>query len=200
MANNAQQQAMAPKPTSMNKLLDEISNQEQAPLLIHFPDTTVTKPGTKLSKATAKPSPTLSIGSPALAGKPAETKYLAIALDPDAPFTSFSFLSPILHGLQTDLVAAGAADAEGWVKLEAEGGKKPLVEWGPPGPPPISSPHKYVFMVWEQPDGMSEAKARGLLGLKEQIGLSTRMKWDQAGCEKKLGLGEVLAGNYFVCG
>ncbi|KAF2099332.1 PEBP-like protein [Rhizodiscina lignyota] len=191
---------MAPQAASVTNLLSSLANQEHAPLRIHFPETTIQKPGSSVTKPASKPSPTLSISSTITANKPATQKYAAIAIDLDAPFRSFAFLSPILHGIQLNLVAAGSADPEGFVKLEAEENQAPVVPWGPPNPPPISSAHRYVFLVWEQPDGMTVEKVKGTLNLKEPVSLGARIRWDEAGFEKKLGLGEVLAGNFFTCG
>lgn len=68
----------------------------------------------------------------------------------------------------------------------------------PPSPPKLSAAHRYVFLVYEQPEGLDAAKITSALGLPAAAGASTRMRWDQEACEKELGLGEIIAANYFL--
>ncbi|KAI1110927.1 PEBP-like protein [Nemania sp. NC0429] len=163
-------------------------------LRIHFPEVTVSEAGADVTIAASAPTPTLYISAEALKSGPS-TKYVAVAIDLDAPFPSFPFLGPILHGLHIDLVA-GAPDGDGFAPLE--GAPEWLVPYIGPGPPRPSAPHRYVFMVFEQPPSLDAAKTKELLGLGPQVKLTSRMWWDELGFEKKLGLGEVLAGNYHL--
>ncbi|KAF2110403.1 phosphatidylethanolamine-binding protein [Lophiotrema nucula] len=185
---------MPAPPATIKQLLETLKNDSNAPVRIHYPAKTVTTPGTKLSKQDSKPAPTLSISS--TFAKSPDAKYLAFAIDLDAPFPSMPVLGPILHGIQTDLTTEGEADADGYVKLATA--VKPVVIYAPPGPPPISAPHRYVFLIWEQPQDLTSEKIRTQLGLAEQVGIPARMRWNQDAAEKKLGLGAVLGGNYFV--
>ena len=77
-----------------------------------------------------------------------------------------------------------------------------MVKWGPPRPPAISGPHRYVFMVFEQPDGVTAERVKEEMGWVEklELGLWDRIRWDQAVFEEKLGLGGVVAGGGFWCG
>ncbi|KAI1169615.1 PEBP-like protein [Nemania sp. FL0916] len=163
-------------------------------LRIHYPEATVSEAGANITIPVATPTPTLSIHKDALKSA-SDTKYVVVSIDLDAPFPSFSFLSPILHGLGIDFVP-GTPDADGFVPLT--GSAEWLVPYRGPGPPKPSSAHRYVFLVFEQPKALDAAKARSSLGLAEEVGLTARMWWDEDGAEKKLGLGEVLAGNYFL--
>ncbi|RWA10050.1 hypothetical protein EKO27_g5046, partial [Xylaria grammica] len=79
-----------------------------------------------------------------------------------------------------------------------EGASEWLVPYLPPGPPKPSSAHRYVFLVFEQPQGLDADKVRSLLKLAPEVKLTARLWWNQETSEKKLGLGEVLAGNYFL--
>lgn len=173
--------------------MDKVIKTTSPNLKLSFPNATVTTPGPKLSKQDSRPAPTLFLKLPT----PSKT-YFSISLDPDAPFPSFPFLGPVLHTLQTDLTAQGEADGEGWVKLSGSG--KPLAPWVRPGPPGISAPHRYVFLVWEQPEGLTEERIRKEMGWGEQVGLMARMRWNQSGFEGRFGLGDVVGGNWFVCG
>ncbi|EAA32560.1 hypothetical protein GE21DRAFT_5537 [Neurospora crassa] len=240
------------------------SRPARASLRIHFPGspspTTVSTPGTPLTKDAAALPPSYSISATALSnitlpncdlspvsshhsspsssghsrrGSEANNAagqiphYMVICLDLDPPFPSFPVLAPILHSLEADLrLVTEELDAdEGYIYLtadeeeEARGSDgishptrgerrtKPVVGYMGPKPPGVSSPHRYVFLCWEQPEGVTGQKVREVLGLNnneggeegEDVGLAKRVRWDQEGFEKMLGLGDVVAGNYFVC-
>ncbi|KAI0875520.1 PEBP-like protein [Hypoxylon argillaceum] len=166
-------------------------------LRLHYPEATVTEAGANLTIPVAKPTPTLSISAAVLKPAP-ETKYIVVSIDLDAPFPSFAVLGPILHGVHSDLVP-GAADADGFAPLEGASAEW-LVPYIGPGPPKPSSPHRYVFMAFEQPAALDGAKIKTLLGLGAEVKLTSRMWWNEESFEQKLGLGEVLAGNYFLSG
>ncbi|TPX08135.1 uncharacterized protein E0L32_010202 [Thyridium curvatum] len=156
---------------------------------------TVTENGVSLTPAQAKEPPTWSV--PGTLAKPGQ-KYMVLATDLDAPFPSLPLLGPILHGLQLDLTASSSKgpDDGGWTALETSA--KPVVPYIGPGPPPMSSAHRYVFMLFEQPEGLDAGKVRGLLGLKEEIPVTSRMFWKQEQAEAKMGLGKAVAGCYFL--
>lgn len=156
--------------------------------------TIVTEPGVKLPQAVTAAAPTLSIAS-SLVTPHTGDRYVALCLDLDAPFPSFSVLGPIAHYIGVDLIAGGAS-SEGFTTLEAK--SKPLMPYIAPGPPSLSAPHRYVFLIWEQPGGMTAETAREALGLAKAPGMMARMRWDQPTFEQKLGLGQLLAVNYFT--
>lgn len=170
-------------------------------LRIHYPDVTVEEAGTNVSIAGAKPTPTLSIATSVL--KPS-TKYILVSIDLDAPFPSFAFMSPILHGLDMDLIAGTSEGADGFVPLqrgqkkEKEEEEEWMVPYRGPGPPRPSTAHRYVFLVFEQPAALDAAKVRALLGWGPEVGLWPRVRWDADAFEKKLGLAAPVAANYYL--
>lgn len=180
---------------TLSKSIQSILKAANSNLKIAFPNTTVTAPGQKVSKQDAQSPPALHLKSPS-PGK----LYVALSLDPDAPFPSFPFLAPILHGIQTNLIPAGNPDAEGYVKLEPS--VKDVAGWVVPAPPKISGPHRYVFLLWEQPDGISDQDVRKLLPWKEgaKVGVSKRVRWNLDDFESRADLAETVAGGFFVCG
>ncbi len=190
---------MGKEAPSVTEALSELAKAGTAQLRICFPTKTVTQPGEHVSVAEGKEDPTLYVSTSAL--RSATGKYVAASIDLDAPFPSFSVLGPVLHGLQADLVAsAGTADGDGdgdgqWTRLETEA--KAVVFYAGPQPPKPSAAHRYVFLVWDQPEGMGSDEIKKVLGLPDQVGIPGRMRWDQQACEKKLGLGKVIAANYF---
>ena len=170
-------------------------NGNKSNLKVQFSEsTTVNEPGVKLSSAATKTTPTLSISS-SLIRPHAGDKYVVVCLDLDAPFPSFSALGPAAHWIEFDLIAIRSA-LEDFTPFEST--SKSVMYYAGPGPPPPSAPHRYVFLVWEQPDGMSADVARKTLGLGESPGIMARMRWDQPQVEKKIGLGQPLAVNYFT--
>ncbi|KAK3318706.1 phosphatidylethanolamine-binding protein [Apodospora peruviana] len=135
-------------------------------------------------------------------------KYLVVTLDLDAPFPSFPILGPILHGIQADLTLAteNLDPDDEFIPLEpAEedwSTGSAVVDYMGPAPPGPSAPHRYVFMLWEQPGELTTARICEEMGLPEDgddVSMFSRVRWDQEGFERKLGLERVVAGNYFVC-
>ncbi|KAJ3497359.1 hypothetical protein NLG97_g1966 [Lecanicillium saksenae] len=165
-------------------------------LRVVFPENTaVDSVGTKVARLAAKETPALSISSSLVQPRDGD-KYLVICLDLDAPFPSFSFLGPIVHWIQTDLIAAANGSEDGFTKLESDA--RCIMPYIGPGPPPPSAPHRYVFMLWEQPPVVSADSVCKTLSFPSEPGLTARIRWDQSSVEKKLGLGQPLAVNYFV--
>jgi len=102
-------------------------------------------------------------------------------------------LGPILHWIQPGLKPETAAD--GTTKLSAVG--TPFVaNYIGPAPPPPSSPHRYVFLLYKQPEGFDGAKFAPPGG--KNLGNWSRMRFDLGEWEKKAKLGPVIASNYFV--
>ena len=115
--------------------------------------------------------------------------YIAICLDLDAPVPSFSILGPVLHwcqpGLKPDVSGSGTLTSS-----------EPFVaNYAGPGPPPGSSPHRYVFLLYEQPAGFEVSKYAPAGG--KGMGIRGRMRYDLGVFEREAGLGEVVAVNYF---
>lgn len=186
---------MKPCPSFETALAQLLKDGNKSDLKVQFSESTaVTEPGVKLSSAATKTAPTVSIASTLVKPHPGD-KYVVVCLDLDAPFPSWSALSPAAHWIEFDLVATRSS-LEGFTPFESAG--KPVMYYAGPGPPPPSAPHRYVFLVWEQPDGMSTDVARKTLGLGESPGIMARMRWDQPSFEKRIGLGQPLAVNYFT--
>lgn len=188
---------------SIEAALSQLGPDGTGPLLrVEFPDNVaVTQPGIRLSSAVTKSNPRLFLPRALLSSSPA-SRYTAACLDLDAPFPSFSVLAPVAHWIALDLHLHLGEDASSTLfqLLPDADDPPPLIPYVGPGPPPPSAPHRYVFAVWEQPEGVLGRECRGLLGLCQsaQPGVMARMRWDQTGFEKRLGLGAPLAVNYFV--
>ena len=89
-------------------------------------------------------------------------------------------------------------------KLNANGGTNliaaddtPFIsDYAGPGPPPGSAPHRYVFLLYDQPEALDPVKlaAPG----RKKIGMMPRIKYDLNAFVEAVGLGPVVACNHFV--
>lgn len=114
--------------------------------------------------------------------------YLVIGLDIDAPFPSFGVLGPILHWVQPGLKAEEPTSV-----LKAT---QPFVaNYIGPAPPPGSAPHRYIFFLYEQPEGFDVTKHAPEGG--KPLSNWNRMRVNLEDLEKEYNLGPVLAVNYF---
>ena len=186
---------------TINHVLDQCTRTRHSPLKIHYPgNLTITKPGTNTPHTSTQNAPTFSLCSSDFPTLPSK-KYILITLDLDAPAPALSsLLSPILHFLESDLIATGNPDLEGYIKLKSATQCPAAIDYRAPNPPAFSAAHRYIFLVFEQPPDLDGKMIRKLLHFPEDgdVGLWPRVRWDQDGCETKLQLGEVLGGNYMV--
>ncbi|KAL2857162.1 phosphatidylethanolamine-binding protein [Aspergillus pseudoustus] len=192
-------------------VIQAIESGTYATLGLRIGSQTVT-PGLKVSKQETRTTPTLFAPSTPLA----PGTYTLIAIDIDAPYFSWNVLSPIVHWIQTGFVVPSqktegepesepgaeqsqetATNQDNDALVELKSTDSVIVPWLPAGPPPGTAPHRYVFALYKQTPGASVPGAGGLKGLpKSRLG---RMRFDVEGMVGQLGLGEVVAGNYFVC-
>jgi hypothetical protein len=117
---------------------------------------------------------------------------MVIGLDPDAPFPSFNVLSPVLLWLRPCLQPQSADSST--VNLLVHD-TPCIVDYAGPGPLLGGAVHRYVFLLYEQPVHF-DAKERALTTGKSMAPFG-RMRYDLDAFEKKIGLGSVLAANYF---
>ncbi|KAL7928253.1 putative protease inhibitor [Trichoderma chlorosporum] len=146
----------------------------------------IVTPGQHVPKADAQSAPELSFNA-------ATGTYIIVCLDLDAPFRSFSLLSPINHWIQSGLVPKPTGD--GILKLQFED-TPAIAFYAGPGPPPRSSPHRYVFILYEQPVDFDHTLHICTGG--KPISTIQRIRYDLSAFEKEAKLGPVVACNYFT--
>jgi hypothetical protein len=113
--------------------------------------------------------------------------YLIVNLDLDPPFVSFPFLGPALHWIQPGVKASPEK-----VLTSSD----PFVaDYAGPGPPPGSGPHRYCFLLYEQPAGFDGNKWAPPNG--QSFPISKRIRYDLGAWEKEAGLGNPLAVGWF---
>jgi phosphatidylethanolamine-binding protein (PEBP) family uncharacterized protein len=173
----------------------QAQTREQS-LTLQFGSETIITPGTFLPRAIPTSQPALSIDKALMPTSSAPT-YFAIMFDLNAPYPSLQFLSPILHWLQTDLRPVPIEVRGGRVLLTAD--TQAMVSYLLPGPPFMSGPHRYLCLLFEQPAGVTRETMREAMGLSEDVGVWERLRWDQGAFERQVGLGAVVAANYFTC-
>ncbi|KAH0595048.1 hypothetical protein MHUMG1_07347 [Metarhizium humberi] len=174
-----------PSNTNAMGALAAVQNDKSKILGVRMGRHTV-EPGLHIPKAEARDEPVVRFD-----GANTSTKYMVVCLDLDAPHPSFPFLSPILHWIQPGLQAAN----EGGQRV-LRASEPSISDYAPPGPPPGSPPHRYCFFLHEQPASFDGSKYTSGDGAK--MGLWSRMRYSLDAAEKELGLGPIVATNYFT--
>jgi phosphatidylethanolamine-binding protein len=119
--------------------------------------------------------------------------YIVVGLDIDAPFPSFTALSPLLHWLQPGLKAESPINNK--CQLESSG-TIPIVNYLGPFPPPGSGPHRYLFLLYEQPVTFD---TKTFLPANEgNSSVWQRARYSLEAFEKEAKLGSIVAANYFT--
>ena len=114
--------------------------------------------------------------------------YMVVCLDLDPPFVSFPFAGPINHWLQSGF---RLSQFGGSGKLETT--DPFVINYFRPEPPPGAAPHRYLFLLYEQPiDFPVTSYAPG-----KAVGVPARIRYDLDAWERNIGLGGVLAATYF---
>lgn len=114
--------------------------------------------------------------------------YIIVCLDLDAPFPSFSVLGPVLHWIQPGFRAG--------TENTLTSNEPFIADYAGPAPPPGSSPHRYTFLLFEQPDGFEGRKYAPAGG--KTVGVWGRMRYDLDAWVERAGLGDAVAGNWFL--
>ncbi|KAJ5612024.1 protease inhibitor (Tfs1) [Penicillium lagena] len=171
-----------PSDTSIQAAFSLIKNDQSKILSLTVGSHQNVQPGQYIPRADAQSPPELSFTG----ASPSKT-YLVVGLDLDAPFPSFRVLGPILHWIQPGVKASESS---------ALGTSGPFIaNYIGPAPPPGSSPHRYMFFLYEEPadfDANKYAPADG-----KNLSIRNRTRYDLDAWTKEIGLGPVVAFNYF---
>lgn len=117
---------------------------------------------------------------------------MVVCLDLDAPFASFNLLSPILHWIQPGLLPIRTESGSYVLRVAA-----PFVaDYMGPHPPPRAAPHRYLFILFEQPPGFEVESHAPPSGKK--LGKWPRIRYNLDKWSKKIGLGPVVGANYIA--
>lgn len=100
---------------------------------------------------------------------------------------SWNVASPIAHWIQTGFEVEQS-------NQELKSDEPAIAPWVAAGPPPGAAPHRYVFLLYSQKP-LSTIPPN----LKEKpMGIFQRIRFDVDAMARELGLGEIMAVNYFV--
>ncbi|KAI3343742.1 phosphatidylethanolamine-binding protein [Ustulina deusta] len=109
--------------------------------------------GTFLRAGECKQAPTLAFAPEPDAGQDEKTSYCFVLTDPDAPTPDDPKFAFWRHWVLAGLRPRAAGDADG-VAASAE----ELTAYLGPGPKDDSKPHRYLFLLFREPQGLSLAK------------------------------------------
>jgi phosphatidylethanolamine-binding protein (PEBP) family uncharacterized protein len=109
------------------------------------------------------------------------TTYLIVGIDIDAPSRASPTLAQVLHFMNTDFTMATGSD-----KTLASTNAVATEPYLAPAPPPGSGPHRYIFLMFEQPSGFTPKDLP-----------ITRTGFDLESWRKENGLSAAVAGTYF---
>lgn len=101
------------------------------------------------------------------------------------------FLSPILHWLQPGLKTTTPDTPLSTTEA-------PIASWAAARPPPGSGPHRYVVVLYEQPEGLNVARWVAQVGEGKEMGLAARVRTSLDEWVRELGLGEPVGVGWFT--
>ncbi|KAL2106911.1 hypothetical protein VUR80DRAFT_5951 [Thermomyces stellatus] len=179
-----------PTSKSIEKALSLIKGDDASSVLgLRVGTHTDVQPGQYIPRADAQSPPELFVR-----GLSQNTTYMVVSVDVDAPFPSFGVLGPILHWIQPGLQPAPSESGTDAYALKITA---PCVaNYIGPAPPPGSSPHRYIFMLYEQPGGFDGAKYAPPGG--KELGTMSRLRYDLDSWGEQVKLGPPVAANYFT--
>lgn len=106
--------------------------------------------------------------------------YTLVMYDPDAPSQANPSLADVKHWLVVNIPGKDVNSGE------------VIAEYLGSGPPKETGLHRYIFLVFEQPDKISFEEPKS-----GQKSLQHRRNWSMRQFRKKYNLGQVIAGNFF---
>ncbi|KAK2810287.1 hypothetical protein FQN50_003018 [Emmonsiellopsis sp. PD_5] len=191
-----------PTNTTVTKALSQIQSDPSKILRLNIGNHINVKPGQYIPRADAQPPPEPFL--PPNLNPPPGTTYILITLDIDAPFPSLPVLSPILHWIQpglqhTPTPSSSTTDHNHPRKLTPTAPS--IGNYIGPAPPPGSAPHRYVFLLYEEPEGFEGGKYAGR-GVGS-MSMRRRVRWDferwAGGVGLDLELGGFVGGCWVLC-
>ena len=138
-----------------------------------YPSGVVANDGNVLTPSETKDKPELSWSAQE------DQLYTLVMTDPDAPTRSFNFVSQVKHWLVINIPGSDVDKGE------------TIADYQGPGPPPLTGLHRYVFLVYKQPDKIETDEKRVGNSIKG------RMRFKAREFAKKHNLDEPIAANFY---
>ncbi|TFK47412.1 PEBP-like protein [Heliocybe sulcata] len=124
-----------------------------------------------------------------------ELAYTVVMLDPDAPGRADPKFKCFRHWVITGLRSPPVASLQS-VDLLALKSKSATTPYRPPGPPPGTGEHRYVFLLFQEPPSAPLAIPEG--AVEYGAALEERRSWNALDFAKKYGL-KLVGANFFIC-
>ncbi|KAF2734356.1 PEBP-like protein, partial [Polyplosphaeria fusca] len=157
-------------------------------LNVMFNATAVAVPGEKLTKAQTASQPQLALSQQQATQS---TNFMFVMLDLDVPPANGSTTRrTLLHALVTDFKPTAQAMGNGTVLLQSQA-RGPATYLGPSPPATDSTPHRYVEMIFAQPQTLS-VTASSFSETQSRIGFDIQQFMQQNG------LAPPVAANFFT--
>jgi phosphatidylethanolamine-binding protein (PEBP) family uncharacterized protein len=153
-------------------------NESGVTLKMSFGSQKVTT-GDLIPLAETKTTPTFSLGSKSTTST--TTFYLIVGLDVDAPSRANPIFAQVLHFMNIDFSVASRSNLT-LTSTNAEA-TEPYLD---PAPPQGSGPHRYIFLLFEQPSGFTPTELP-----------ANRTNFDVEAWRTEHGLAAAVAGTYF---
>lgn len=103
--------------------------------------------GNKLKPSHTQIPPSVTILCPAEAKAKASSSFTVVLTDPDAPSRANPKWSQICHWIATVPTSTTEQDGHFPALMSVDGSFDEIVKFKPPGPPPKTGYHRYVFFV-----------------------------------------------------
>ncbi|TFK22936.1 PEBP-like protein [Coprinopsis marcescibilis] len=112
--------------------------------------------------------------------------FVIASVDPDAPTPQDPTVAQIRHGLAGNFYLSNFGSSRGGLKNKTSA----ITEWLQPNPPSYSDAHRYIFLIYRQPEGFNEQK---LVTPETTVRLFNISSFASA-----VGLGDPIAGTFMV--
>ncbi|TRM70371.1 phosphatidylethanolamine-binding protein [Schizophyllum amplum] len=149
--------------------------------------TVIIEPGVLLTHNQTKYMPQFSISN--FTESDAEQTYVIIQIDPDAPTPQDPWASQIRHYMGTNYTA----DVEVESDLLLKNISVPIGDWVRPNPPAGSDPHRYIVLLYPQPENFTAESVAPFYNSSSSI-----LNFNLTEFTEATGLGMPVAGTYFL--
>jgi phosphatidylethanolamine-binding protein (PEBP) family uncharacterized protein len=129
-------------------------------LSVHWSDHTA-KLGNTIKPKHLQSQPSITLHDETSSTK-SDMTYVVTLTDPDAPSRNDPKWSEMCHWIASNLTLSAKTFSilplpeYGLTSTDKESGPDDLIEYKPPGPPPKTGKHRYVFLVFAPKNGTSE--------------------------------------------
>lgn len=122
---------------------------------MEFPSDEAASLGNTLKVSDVQKEPTISITRPseALDSAGSGLTYTITLTDPDAPSRDNPKWAEMCHFVATGITLVGGRNSS---MITMSGNLERIISWKPPGPPPKTGKHRYVFLLFAPANGTTD--------------------------------------------